>query len=361
MKHFAGHQDHPFSLIDHLDSEAGQAIDFFKNLTKDTGLPFLGNVKKNLTLIDMIGSPRRCLLSPFSIYPGQIEKIKNGKLLLLGIMGYPEFNPLMAERILNEEIKCTSGYLELPFLHKKANLFSFEIAQKLDEDDAQDELAKTIKQKIKKKKLTHLAFPPVLGIKNTIRIFDKLSENLEQECFELAPLLPSLPGYRLQKSLENIAREKGIKIWPGEVISGRMEKGRVREVVVSYKRNKYKIEPKFVIMATGKFIGGGLRANEKIYEPIFNLPLFNKGKKISRIKIRNLLSEKISHLQPLFSSGLKVNKSFQPLNKENKIIAENLFAVGLILQGDDFVRDGNGLGISLLTGYYVGKIVSEML
>ena len=58
------------------------------------------------------------------------------------------------------------------------------------------------------------------------------------------------------------------------------------------------------------------------------------------------------------ASGVKVNGSLQPIDDRNKIIYDNLYSVGAVLSGYNYITEKSGLGVAIGTGYYVGSNLS---
>jgi glycerol-3-phosphate dehydrogenase subunit B len=109
-----------------------------------------------------------------------------------------------------------------------------------------------------------------------------------------------------------------------------------------------KIKARGVILASGRFQGGGLHAQrDQIVETIFNLPVYQPEK-------RNLwhhinFFEKQGHM--INSAGIETDNVFRPVDKNNSIIHKNLYAAGAILAHNDWTRLKSGSGVSALSAY----------
>ena len=97
------------------------------------------------------------------------------------------------------------------------------------------------------------------------------------DVFEIPILPPSIPGMRIFNRFKEWLIQKGVTFLMGYSVSKAIFKGKRCEgiemihppVTTSYSADRY-------ILATGRFIGGGLKADEeRIYEPIFNLPCYS--------------------------------------------------------------------------------------
>jgi glycerol-3-phosphate dehydrogenase subunit B len=109
-------------------------------------------------------------------------------------------------------------------------------------------------------------------------------------------------------------------------------------VSASYTADRY-------ILATGRFIEGGLEADtEKVFEPIFNLP-------VHQPKSRKDWFEKhffTDSPHPIHRAGILIDSSFRPVGETENLISENLWAAGSILAHHHVIDEKSREGIRLL-------------
>ncbi|MBE0525498.1 MAG: hypothetical protein IH631_01045, partial [Candidatus Thorarchaeota archaeon] len=90
----------------------------------------------------------------------------------------------------------------------------------MDHEGSIETIAEHLKTHIEQVGATHIAFSPILGVRNTLKNKLKLEELTGTTVFELLGFPPSIPGLRLQKSLETIFVKSGGKVLQGhEAIS----------------------------------------------------------------------------------------------------------------------------------------------
>ena len=101
----------------------------------------------------------------------------------------------------------------------------------------------------------------------------KLEEMTGTTVFELLGFPPSIPGQRLQKSLETIFTKAGGKLLQGhKVIAYTRDDSRLKSITAKSPRREIKIDAKAFLLATGKYIGGGIAGNENgLKETVFDL------------------------------------------------------------------------------------------
>ena len=131
-----------------------------------------------------------------------------------------------------------------------------------------------------------------------------------------------------------------------------------RVTAVGPKRN-FKISTKAVILATGKFIGGGITGTENgIRESVFDLMTVSESFRIATNTTPQKLTNTIalSHMgHPLFGSGLSVDPQFRPITEKEVHAAKNLYAAGSIIAGYNYSAEKSGLGVAIVTGYMASR------
>jgi glycerol-3-phosphate dehydrogenase subunit B len=110
------------------------------------------------------------------------------------------------------------------------------------------------------------------------------------------------------------------------------------------------------ILATGRFIGGGLVADEKkIVEPIFNLPVAQPESREDWF--RKSFFDPLSH--PVHQAGISTDSLFRPIDEKGEILLENVWIAGSILADHHSVDEKSREGIEIATGYAAAKQALE--
>jgi len=117
---------------------------------------------------------------------------------------------------------------------------------------------------------------------------------------------------------------------------------------------------KAVVLAAGKFLGGGLEKTGAFREKLFGLPVVvHDGAEPGEVFIEKVLGLRVTGPHPVFAAGLRINPRLQPASADGEPIFANLFAAGAILAGADYIADGCGAGVALATGAQAGINVIE--
>jgi glycerol-3-phosphate dehydrogenase subunit B len=102
-----------------------------------------------------------------------------------------------------------------------------------------------------------------------------------------------------------------------------------------------------VVLATGRFFGGGLLAErDRVREPLLDLPVQAPASR-NDWHMNTFLG---APGHPLNRAGIRVDRRLRPLGADGGVLYENLYAAGAVLADHDWVREKSGAGISVATG-----------
>ena len=150
-----------------------------------------------------------------------------------------------------------------------------------------------------------------------------------------------------------------------EAISYQKDGPVLKSITAASPRRQIKIDAKAFLLATGKFIGGGLAGHvDGMKETVFDLmPVTGDYHSASDIvPSRSTSTLSISPMgQPIQSCGLSVDPEFRPVTEEGLEWAENLFAAGSILAGYNYSVEKSGLGVAATSGYNAAKNIIEFI
>ncbi len=375
---------HPYSVIgyderiepdkihDTIVERTSKTISWLKDHLEGTMAPVMGEFDSNIFPITILGTTKPTCLIQKTMNSGDLHDRDDSVLLFAGISGYADFNPSAAAQTYLEDRLATQGsprkvghcIIDVRPFGKSYNISSIELARHLDHKDSIEALAKCLKPHIDQVNATHIAFPPILGIRNATKNKERLEELTGTTVFELLGFPPSIPGQRLQKSLETIFVKSGGKLLQGhEAVSYKHDGNKLTSVTVASPRREIEISAKAFLLATGKYIGGGLEGNETgLSETVFGLiPVtgdYHSASTIVPSKSTSVLS--ISPMgQPIQTCGLSVDPEFRPVTDEGIEWAKNLYAAGSILAGYNYSVEKSGLGVAATSAFNAVKNVIE--
>jgi glycerol-3-phosphate dehydrogenase subunit B len=106
------------------------------------------------------------------------------------------------------------------------------------------------------------------------------------------------------------------------------------------------------ILATGRFLGGGLWAEmNRISEPLFDLPVFQPGSRGEWFRERFFQPE----AHPIHRSGILTDPDLRPVDEGGRVILENVRAAGSILAHHQAIDEHSREGIDIATGFLAAR------
>lgn len=354
----------PDNVVYEIIERVRETATWLKKNLKNTVAPLYGDFKRNIFPITILGTTKPTCLIQKTMYSKSLQKEEESVLLFAGFKGNVDFNPAMAAKTYIEDRISIGkpprkvGHCTIPVVPfgKSYNVSSIELARHLDHESSVDELVKKLKPHVEQLGATHVALPPVLGVKHALSNKKDIQEKLGAEVFELLGFPPSVPGLRLQLALDKVYRKKGGRILIGhEAFSYARTEKLVTNVLAKTNRREVNIEPKAVILSTGKYIGGGLSGDENgIRETIFGLMTVTDAYQSAKGIVPSHYTNRFAispEGHPINSCGLTLDPHFRPVDEDGIEWASNLFAAGSILAGYDYSIEKSGLGIAAMSGF----------
>lgn len=293
------------------------------------------------------GTLRPTYLIPVTMAAG--ISVNEGLTLIAGFKGFKDFYA----HYVADQLRCRGINLQLPdpFYQEPA---ATALARLMEQNSFRENVGREIKRQLRDE--IRVGLPALLGTRDPIRVKDDLEAIIGAKVFEIPILPPSIPGMRIFNRFKEWLVQKGVSFLLGYSVSKGILRGKRCErievlhppVVTSYSAGRY-------ILATGRFIGGGLKANdEKVFEPIFNLPLSQPPSREDWF--RDSFFSDLPH--PIHNAGILTDASFQPVDGRRDMILENVWAAGSILAHHHWIDEKSREGIEIATGYMAAKRAS---
>ena len=193
---------------------------------------------------------------------------------------------------------------------------------------------------------SRVGFPAVLGESEHQSIRHELSDALAAQVFEIPIGPPSIPGRRLKRRLRTELAESGVQVERGDIRGFKTSGDEIAQVALP--DGEFDVDR--VVLATGDLTGPGLETDSgQIVEPRF-------GTHVEQVDSRSEWTRPDPlGAHPLVRAGVTVDDQWRPLDAGGRPAFENLHAVGRILGGIDYDREGSSDGVAIATGYAVGR------
>lgn len=348
---------HPYARLE--KNEIREGLGEFLSFLDESGLPYIGHETGNSRMITSAGTVKQTYRVPFSMWNGVTALQEKTPCLLVDFEGMRGFSSRQIALALKREwpgVRPLRSTLQLGDAGSRFD--SPEIAALLMESE---EILEALAHEIKPHTgdTFSVGMPAVLGFNRHREVMSFLEKELEVPLFEIPTIPDSIPGMRLDNAFSQGLGKTGLRrlcrhriLWGKAAGDGTLELG-VRSI-----EGQTVIHARAVILATGRFLGGGLKAERNgIREPIFDLTVNqpatrNEWHRTDLFDLRG---------HPVNRAGLETDDILRPIKPSGSPHFENLFAAGSILAHHDWVRMKCGSGLAVATAFKAVKACKEIL
>lgn len=336
--------DHPYAHIElkHIR----HAMEKFMGFLEDAGLPYQTNGENNSQVVTPVGTLKTTYAVPKSMAAGVRSLADQAPTLLVDFIGLKGFSARQMIETLGSRWP-TLKHVRIAFPGTQGEVFTEHAARAMDTQPARQALADAV--------LPHLGgakavgFPAVLGMYRTEEVRADLEAALGLPVFEIPTMVPAVTGLRLREAFERHLPKMGVNAYyQQKVLRADVMPDDEFEFIVGQPSPVLRISAKKAILATGRFFGKGLQANRHaIRETLFDLPVVQPEDR------RQWHHKDLLHADghPINRAGLAVDKYFRPTDKKQRVIHNNLHAIGSILAHQDWIRQKCGSGLSISTAF----------
>jgi glycerol-3-phosphate dehydrogenase subunit B len=320
---------------------------FVKILDK-AGLRYDSWPEQNAVLATCAGTPKITYKVPASMWPGVIGLKEKRPALIIDFKGMKDFSAVQMVRTIGSHWPgLRAQRLEFPYPLKGLDWQNIFMAEALGSPQVRSDLAATIKPLLEDAKL--VGMPAILGVRKSGDIAADLERQIGAPVFEIPTMPPSVPGLRLKEAMERELLRKGAALLRGRRALAINSTGRkCVSVVVGTRQSQETLKAKGVVLATGRFLGGGLAASRsEVRETLLDLPVYQPEKRQDWHRPSFLDPE--GH--PVNRAGLEVDDLLRPLGPHGRCAYKNLFAAGSLLAHQDWKRMKCGAGLAIATAY----------
>lgn len=347
LKLVAAHPRHPYAYAG-MDALIA-ALDELKTLCQQAGYPLQGTLEANWLLPTAIGAARPTCLAPETMIAGDLRT--QAPMLLVGFEGHHDFYPHFAAANLQAQgFAARAIMLPIPPSLQRQRIDTMTLGRAFDDAEFRQQVIEAIMPHLGNEQ--RIGFAAVLGLVDALKTTRELESGLGRRVFEISGLPPSVPGMRLHHLLVQAIRRDGGDVYDGIEVVGmsadeRQATGDIGQwsavsTVVSKSASRFRSHAaRHFVLATGGILGGGIRTSHTGYaqETIFDLPV-NAPERSAWLQ--RAFAHPDGHA--IFSAGVHTDSNFRTERP-------NLFAVGGMLGGGDFVRQLAREGVALLSAY----------
>ena len=334
--------DHPYARIS--GQTMRHAWDMILSFLEREGLPYHRELEENTRMITSQGTIKSTYCLPLTMQPGATGLKQNLPCLIADFHGMREFSAVQIAESLRSQWKgIRTIRIHFPGTDGLTELYPEQMARALELPQNREKLAVLINPHVKEVKLVGL--PAVLGIEKSLQAASDLSERLGLPVFEIPTIPPSVPGIRLKETFERALPQIGVRQFlQKRVLRVSSEPDGCFRLDIGSVSPEHIIKARAVILATGRFFGGGLYAErDGIRETVMGLKVVQPASRSEWH--RDDFFDPQGH--PIHHAGLETDALFRPLDASGHPAYPNLFAAGSILAHQDWIRSKSGVGLAI--------------
>ncbi len=337
---------HPYAFLKMEDIRA--AFKELLSFLQEAGLPYCRHMSRNVEMLTSMGTIKSTYCVPKTMWNGVKALEEKSPCLLIDIRKLKGFSArLIADTLRDKWTNLRATRISFPGTSNMTEVYPEHLANALVLSQNREKLAQIVRPHVKDAQT--IGMPAILGLYRSNEVVADLERLIKVPLFEIPTIPPSVPGLRLKEAFERQLRSMGIQyLSQKQVLEVRNGVDKNFELYIGNETPEQIVQSKGVILASGRFIGGGLHADRKhIQETIFNLPVHQPKHRIDW-HYKNFLDPKGHSIN---RAGLEIDDAFRPLNGNGRPAFETLFAAGSILAHQDWKRMKCGSGLGIATAF----------
>jgi len=302
--------------------------------------------------------PRGELVPADHAAPAQCRAVPVEGALVCGIVGLPGFDAAALARLWGEAagVRLEAAVVAAGSGTPAAGWSPVALAAALDRDPSP--LADALAEAVRVSGATRVIVPAVAGLERSAAVLAALGEAAGVPVGEALGVPPSLPGWRLDRALLAGLATAGVEVVQGRVVEREVEGRRVVAVGVRPTRGDaeaLRLEAAAYVLATGKYLGGGIVVEGTIREAALGCPVRvdHVGPPVEAFDALALTHADRSLPQPLLRAGVETDAQGRPVDGRGDVVYENVYVAGTVRAG----RSGSepGLGAAAKEGVRAGE------
>lgn len=336
--------NHPLSRV--RDEEIRDAFSEFTQYISECGITYGRPAEKNIQALTPAGTIKQTMSVPGTMQAGVDAFAGQKRCLILDFKGLRGFSGRQIVANLKRYWpNVSSARIKFPGMSTD-ELYPEVLARALEVDKNRKLLAAAVKPFVESHEV--IGMPAVFGMHKPDRVMSALQELIGVQLFEIPTMPPSVPGIRLREMIEQVFPQKGVTLIAQQKVSNVDLRGDRLKVMLKDNYGPISVHAQNVILATGRFISGGLEARRSgIIEPLLDIPVTQPDSR-----------DEWYHHAYLSGAGHKINRSgievddlFRPLGIDGTPVHNNLYGAGVILAHQDWIRDRCGAGVAITSAY----------
>jgi len=347
--------EHPYSIIGEDNILASLA--WFKTVCKKGGIDMASAEDQgNHQLITVMGTLKPSYLCPDSFNPECLKEVH--RVAVVTVEDMKDVHPsLIIDQLHRYEefskMEFMEAVLPCPIEYAHRNITPLDIARHVETPEGLRWLKESLTPFAKLYPV--LLVPPICGMKHSQQLWNQLSMALKVKIVEMVSIPPGVAGLRLREVFKKALNDAGVyTAESAEVVRAEVEEGTCKALYTLSADGERCWKADNFIIATGGLLSGGIAtAPGKAWESIFRLPL-------DVPEDTEAWSSPDIFGSSLFARmGVEVNGELKAVDKEKKVLLNNVRFAGRVLGGYDFAAEKSGHGVALASGWRAGMLTGK--
>ena len=350
----ASQPQHPLARV--TEAEVRTAFSEFVAFLTEAGVPYAPPGERNVMALTPAGTIKPTLCVPSTMQAGVDALAKQARCLIIDFRGLRGFSARqLVANLRSQWPQLWAEQLVFPGM-EHGELYPEVMARTLEVPERREELAVAIRAVLGDAEAVGL--PAILGMHHPHLVLAEMERLVGRPLFEIPTMPPAVPGIRLREMFEQVFPARGLTLIPQQKVAAVDFAGDAIRLSLADSYGPIAISAQTVILATGRFLSGGLLASfDGISEPLIGLPVTQPDSRDHWF--REQYMDKEGH--PVHTAGLATDRDFRPLTAGGAPYDRRLFAAGLILAHQDWIRGRCGAGIALASAFRAVDAVGEIL
>ncbi len=346
------HPNHPLGQINH--EHIKQAFTEFTAFLNDSGITYSLPSEKNLIALTPAGTLKPTYSVPATMESGPAALAARTPCTIVDFKGLKGFSGKQVVANLRDKWpELTTERITFPGMDI-GEIYPEVMARALEVAATRQRLADKLTKAAGRRKT--IGIPAVLGMHTPDIVKKELEKLTGLTIFEIPTMPPAVPGIRIREMFEQVLPQKGITLIPQQKVDSISLSGESVKLKLKDNYGNIAIEAETVLVATGRFLSGGLTAEmNAVREPLLHIPVAQPENRTQWYGETYISGT--SH--PLHLAGIETDEKMRPLGADGKIISERLFAAGAILANQSWIRERCGAGIAIATAFQAVQAIDH--
>ena len=312
------------------------------------GLSYSGFPDRNAAVLTSVGTVKLTYRVPLTMWSGVAARQRKAACLLVDIQGLKGFSARQIKATLaGAWPNLRTAKVVFPGAHSEGDVFPERLARSLETAGARANWAAVLEPHVQG--AAAIGVPAILGISRSAEVMRDLEKRLGCPVFEIPTMPPGVTGLRMKEAFERglASRQVGLLL-ENKVFRAAVHRDSGFLLEAGSMEPACTIQATAVLLATGRFMGGGLEADRHaVRESVFNLPVHQPERRDDWH--REDFLDRRGH--PVNRAGLQTDAFFRPIDAAGRPVHPRLFAAGSILAHQDWIRMKCGSGLAFATAY----------